>query len=128
MVTIDRASSTVAAIGFSTSRSMPRSSSGTATAAWSPVGAATTAASTLPTIAVGSVSALQPCASATLRHDASQGSTTATNSASSRAASRRAWMVPRCPQPITATFVRVMQPSVGEGRVRAAPPVVRRGK
>ena len=45
-ITIARASSADAAIGFSTSRSIPASSSGTATPACSPVGAATTAAST----------------------------------------------------------------------------------
>jgi len=126
-VTMARASSTPAAIGFSTRRSTPPSSSGRETAACRPVGAATTAASTCPSSASGASRARQPWAAATRSRASADGSTTATSRTSPRAARSRAWIVPRCPHPTTATRVAVMPPSVWEGSGRAAPPAGSRG-
>jgi hypothetical protein len=120
----EAAPTTVAAIGFSTRRSMPASSNGSDTAACKPVGAATTTASTIPDRSRGSARGRQPWAAATRARDSSMGSTTATSSTSGRAASSFAAASLRLPFAATAgaitAFAVCVSPQTGQAIIPAA--------
>ena len=96
------ASSSDAAMGFSTRTATPASRSGAATRAWSRVGTATTTPSTSEATAPMSLANGAPTLEATARARSSSQSTTATSSISGAAPRIRAWCCPKCPTPTTA--------------------------
>src|SRR5258705_2561119 len=98
-----RASSSVAAMGFSTSTEMPRSSSGHTTAWCRLVGTATETARTWRGSSSALVKAGTDSSPATWAACSGRLSTTPTSSAPGTCWSSRAWCRPRCPTPMTAT-------------------------
>src|SRR5579884_3806647 len=94
-----------AAIGFSTSRSIPWASRSTPISAWSIVGTASVAASIRPNNSRWSATAYAPKGAATDWARARLMSATATSSADGNSCRTRAWWRPNAPAPITATRI-----------------------